>query len=485
MLIASADQMRELDRSAPNLQELMERAGAAVFERVAGARRLGVVCGTGNNGGDGFVVARLAREAGIDVRCFLIGDESGIQGPAKAALDRLRAAGLSPNSNPEGLATLQECDVVVDALLGTGAAGDLRDGVRCAVEAVNACPGIKVAVDVPSGIDCDTGKELGVSVAADETVTFGYAKPFLFQGQGVDHAGAWNVADIGLPLLHEDQAFGRLLDASWVAARLPRRKADSNKGSHGHVLVVAGSHRMRGAPTLVARAALRSGAGLVTVAGPEEVCAAVAAQLPEVLLLPLGEDPVREILEYQERVDAGVFGPGLGTESAVRDLLANVFESWSRPAVVDADALNAVAAGVRLPGAECVLTPHPGEAARLLGCTVQDVQADRFASLAKLADSTGKAVLLKGRYSLASSPGKQVLVNPTGNPGLATGGTGDTLCGIIATLLAQDVEAPSAAACAMFWHGVAADDCSRDTGAVGYSATDIAMALPAARDRLI
>lgn len=507
MWIANAEQSRTIDRRATEefgipAKVLMERAGLAVFEAVRQllpeSGRIVVFCGKGNNGGDGFVVARLARERGYVVDCLVAAEEVELSTDSAEQMRVAKMQGVDPIYASDArfarrLEAIGHFDLIVDALLGTGAKCEVKGPIKQAIQAINRSGVPAVAVDVPSGIACDTGEELGESVWALRTVTFGHPKPFLFQGIGLEHSGYWTVSDIGYPsALLREPTDSRLIDREWVASLLPERLRASHKGDNGSILIVAGSVGMRGAAILAARAALRSGAGLVTVAGVEDVCAAVSAQLPEALLLPLpscngsvGADAARDLASRQGKYDAAVFGPGLTHGAQIIEFLEKVWAEWDRPCVVDADALNAVSHGVRLPTAECVLTPHPGEMSRLLHSSVAEIQADRFRTVSHAVDHFKQCVLLKGPYSIVGEPGQPMMVNCTGNPGLASGGMGDVLAGMIATLLAQDLPPYYAASCAMYWHGLAADSLASELGSVGYLAGEVADALPRARARIV
>ncbi|HEY0867433.1 MAG TPA: NAD(P)H-hydrate dehydratase [Fimbriimonas sp.] len=508
MWIATAAQSREIDRRAIHERGipsriLMERAGNAVFEAVSEllteGGKLAILCGPGNNGGDGFVVARLAKENGYCIDCLVAADdETRLSPDAKEQLDLARAAGAMPifASEPrfQGKLDCLGCKgLIVDALLGTGARSEVRGVVKEAILAINRSGVPTVAVDVPSGIACDTGEELGESVWALRTVTFGLPKRFLFQGIGLEHSGYWSVADIGFPEdLLQEPTEAMLIDRNWVSSLLPERLRASHKGDNGAVLIVAGSLRMRGAAVLSAMGALGVGAGLVTVAGIDEVCDAVAAQVPEALLLPLpGENgriapsaaPI--VLAQMSKCEAAVFGPGMTHDAPVVEFLGRVWKEWDKPCVVDADALNAVANGLDLPGPDCILTPHPGEMARLLRTTTAEVQSDRFATVQQARDATGKCVLFKGAHTIVGSSEHPMLVNPTGNPGMASGGMGDVLSGMLATLMAQSLPDALAAGCGMFWHGYAANLCADLIGPFGYKASDVATMLPQARARMV
>jgi len=507
MWIATAAHSKAIDRRSTEefgipAKVLMERAGLAVFAAVRDllphSGRITVYCGKGNNGGDGFVVARLAREHGFDVDCLVAAEESDLTSDAAEQMHVARAQGVQPIFGSDcrwarKSEALGNRDLIVDALLGTGARCEVKGKIKEAIQAINRSGVPVVAVDMPSGILCDTGEELGESVWALRTITFGLPKPFLFEGIGLEHSGHWKVEEIGYPntLLREPTS-ARLLDREWVGSLLPERLRSSHKGENGSVLIVAGSYKMRGAALLAARAALRSGAGLVTVAGIGAVCDAVAAQIPEALLLPLpdeggvlGKEAARVLLGTRGKVHSAVFGPGMTHEPPVLEFLERVWSEWNRPCVIDADALNAVAHGLSLPACDCVLTPHPGEMSRLLHQSVAEIQSDRFRTVSNAVQRFEQCVLLKGPYSIVGEPSQPMMVNQTGNPGLASGGMGDVLSGVIATLMAQDLPSYYAASCGMYWHGAAADRCATDLGPIGFTASEVADALPKARAMIV
>lgn len=507
MWIATAEYSRALDRRTTDefgipARILMERAGLAVFDAVRellpDGGRITVLCGRGNNGGDGFVVARTALDHGFDVDCLVAGESADLAPEAGEQMRIATAQGVQPIFFSDArwhrkADTLGSRELIVDALLGTGARCEVRGSIKDAIQAINRSGVPTIAVDIPSGICCNTGEELGESVWALRTVTFGLPKPFLFQGIGLEHSGYWTVSEIGIPhSLLQEATTARLVDGEWVSNLLPERLRASHKGENGSVLIVAGSRKMRGAAILAARAALRSGAGLVTVASVNEVCTAVSAHLPEVLVIPLpdtngvlNEEAAKILIETRGKYHSAVFGPGLTHEAPVLDFLSTLWRTWSRPCVIDADALNAVSAGIPLPHAECVLTPHPGEMSRLLHCSIAEIQADRFRTVAQAVREFSQCIVLKGPYSIAGEPGQPMLVNCTGNPGLASGGMGDILSGVIGTLLGQDLPGYYAASCGIFWHGAAGDVCARDIGTIGYLASEVADALPKARANIV
>ncbi len=517
--LATAEEMRRADRRAterygvPSLV-LMENAGrgaADALERVLGAvrgRRVAVVCGKGNNGGDGFVVARHLLGRGARIFAWLVGRVGEVRGDARVNLDALQRAGEAVAEAPEAAGPafermaeeLRAADIVVDALLGTGARGPATGPVAAAIEAINASGSADrpvCALDLPSGLPSDGEVPAGPVVRAVLTVTFGLPKLGLFLPAGVAHAGRIEIADLGVPRawLAEGIPTG-LLEVADATAALPVRPHDAHKGRYGHLLVVAGSVGKTGAAVLACLGALRSGTGLVTCATPGSQQPVVAAQLSEAMTEPLPETAARTIsakavervVELLARMDAVALGPGIGldpeTQAAVRTLVRDV----ERPMVVDADALTALAgrAGLcRDAPAPRLLTPHPGEAARLLGCGIADVQADRIGSARRLAAESGAVVALKGARTVVAAPDGEVALNPTGNPGMATGGTGDVLTGIVGGLLAQGVAPIDALRAAVYLHGLAGDIAAETRGQAGLVAGDVAGSLPAAIRRVL
>lgn len=505
MWIGTAAQCREIDRVAieelgVSGDELMERAGQAVVEAVKELKPEGtilVACGPGNNGGDGLVVARLLKQEGHEVIVFVASAENRLSESSRAMAAKAKFAGVELVfygskrwSKLEEAA--EDADVVVDALLGTGQIGEPTGPVRETVVALHDTFATVVAVDVPTGIVTDTGDAPGAFIDADMTVSFGIAKPCFFQGIGAEAVGDWSVVDIGHPEEAQTEPTGMAtVDEPAVLAALGDRSISTHKGENGHVLIVAGSYAMRGAACLVAMGALRAGAGLVTVASTVDVCDAVAACVPEAMTLPvedddgvLSPDAAERLLDLQDRMTCAVFGPGLSTHESVRALLAKVWDEWVLPCVLDADALNAISLGLELPEAPCVLTPHPGEMARLLGMSSEKVQADRFSAVIAGAEKYSRPVLLKGAYSVACDTDGHLLVNVTGNPGMASGGVGDVLAGVVAGLMAQGHPPVQAAAVGAYLHGAAGDLCAETMGPVGFLASDIASNLPAARAKL-
>jgi NAD(P)H-hydrate epimerase len=455
---------------------------------------VGLVCGPGNNGGDGFVVARHLANAGIPVRVYLAAPAVRARGDAARNLAVVRAMGLEllDASRPATLARLRRSlagdAVVVDGLFGTGLDREVAGHPRRLLEAMNAAPGLKVALDIPSGLDADTGRPLGTCFRADHTVTFGGLKVGLALQPGLELAGEVDLVDIGAPagLAAEIGWAAELLDEAQVAALLPPRPRAGHKGTFGHLLLVAGSRGKSGAAVLAAQAAVRSGAGLVTLATHRNVRDAVEARVRETMVEELLPDGRRWDALARGKTAAAV-GPGCGTGEAEAEALRRIVAHARLPLVVDADALTAVAGRpdlVRRAAGPRVLTPHPGELARMLGSSTEAVQADRLGVALRTAREWNAVVVLKGARSVIATPDGRACVNPTGNPGMASGGAGDVLTGIVGGLLAQRVE-PSAAACAGVWvHGAAGDRAAGDSDGRGMAARDLVAELPGVLRRL-
>jgi NAD(P)H-hydrate epimerase len=486
--VLTAAQMREADRrtiegGVPGAT-LMDQAGAAVArvvrERYPAPRRIAVLCGKGNNGGDGFAAARHLRDRQPEV--FLVGRREDVMGDAGLHLERMEAAGLALVEVPdeaawrEARAQVGHAGLVIDALFGTG----LREGARGLVgrvieEVARWVTAPIVAVDIASGLSSDAGEVPGPALRADVTVTFAAPKHGHVLPPACDRTGELIVADIGIAV--EPTSLG-LIQPSDAARAYPPRRPDAHKGDFGHVLAVAGSAGKSGAAVLCGTAALRAGAGLVTVATPAEVQPVVAAARAELMTEPLPADRLARSLEIASRADAVVLGPGLGPGAA--SLARGLAEGVAGPLVIDADGLNALvpAAAHAWRGARpTVLTPHPGEMGRLLGRTTAEVQADRLAAARALAEATGAVVVLKGQRTVVARPDGFAAVNPTGNPGLAKGGTGDVLAGIVGALLARGCDAWTAAVAAVFVHGRAGDLAAARTGVEALLAGDVVDAL--------
>lgn len=484
---------------------LMERAGAlaaeVLRERFPMELRRGVVvvAGKGNNGGDALVIARYLRRWRVPVLVFLAAPEACLQGDARTNLLRWkRMRGPVREMTPGSLIALAEATagagVLVDGLFGTGLRGEIDEPSRAIIEILNSAPAPILAVDVPSGLDADRGVPLGAVVQATVTATFGFPKVGLLLHPGAELAGEVVLADIGIDAdaVARVMPRARLLTPDAVAASLPPRASDSHKGSYGHVLIAAGALGKSGAAALCGRAALRAGAGLVTLASPAPALVGQLVATPELMTQPLADDDgawtfgsegLARFLAALEGKDSVVLGPGIGVTPATRALTRWLVESSPVPLVIDADGLNCLAGDLSCLDRKrgpIVLTPHPGEMARLAGRSTAEVQADRLFAARELAERHGVVVVLKGSRTVIASPNGLVAINPTGNPGMASGGMGDALAGIIGALLAQGLEPTEAAETGVFWHGAAGDDVARRQGEAGLLASDVIEALPPA-----
>jgi NAD(P)H-hydrate epimerase len=479
--LPDAELMRATDRWAieeqgvPSL-DLMERAGeglARLAASVAGGGPVVVVCGKGNNGGDGLVVGRILRAQGLDVRVLLLDPE--LKGDAAANLERVGEWSDFEPSRLDGAA------VVVDAVLGTGFEGEPREPALGAIEAMNACEAPVVAADVPSGVNASTGEVVGAAVRVAATATFHSAKPGLWIEPGKTHAGEVHVVDIGIPRGAPGGAEVGLIREA-VLEEIPRRERGSTKFDSGHVLVCGGSPGLTGAPSLAADAAMRAGAGYVTACVPTSLSQIFETRLLEVMTAPLEVD---EVLERAERGGAMVVGPGMGRLDDAQELARELARRAELPLVLDADGLNAHAerlADLRERSGPTVLTPHEGELGRLLGVESATIKARRLHHAREAAQASGATVVLKGDDTLIAEPGGRVAVNPGATAALATAGTGDVLSGVLGAILAKGVEPFTAACAAVHLHARAGIRAAKRVGPEGVIASDVIAALPGARE---
>jgi len=475
---------RELDRitieefSIPGI-ELMNRAGAAVFDEICGrwpeARRIVVVCGGGNNGGDGYVVARLAREKGFQVELFALVEPHELKGDAAKAWRAFESAGMSVSEFSS--ARLQQADVIVDAIFGTGLDREVEGRWAEAIAAINGSGVPVVAVDIPSGIHADSGCVLGVAVQAEATVSFIGLNRGLFTAQAVDYCGVIQFDDLGVrPEVYQQvPPSAERIDWPSIGQELRPRAASSHKGDFGHTLLIGGNLGMAGAIRLAGEATARTGSGLTSVATLLDHVVAMAAARPEVMWHGVQDKSELEPLLAKATVLA--IGPGLGQDYWANEMLATVLAS-ELPAVVDADALNLLP-GLAPERDNWIITPHPGEAARLLECSTADVLQDRFAAALQLAQRYNAITVLKGAGSLVATPDGQLSLCTDGNPGMASGGMGDVLTGIIAGLVAQRLTLRQAARLGVALHAYVADKLAIN-GSRGYLAGDVVNALRSA-----
>ncbi len=459
------------DQGLPGL-DLMRRAGQGAFVQLQrhwpDVRRVAVISGVGNNGGDGFVVARLAKLAGLEVDLYVVGDSAGIKNDALATRAEARASGVIERSLPNAL---HDADVVVDALFGSGL-NRVVDGIQAeAIDLMNSANAARMALDIPSGLHADSGAILGCAVDADITISFITCKQGLLSGAAPDCVGELVVDDLGVPPSCFDVApvSARLLDYDGVRDHLRCRPRTSHKGDFGHVLVVGGAPGFAGAARLSAEAAARCGAGLVSVATHPSQAGAITTTRPEVMSHAIADATALRAL--MSRASVLAIGPGLGQSTWARDLFACA-RSSALTQICDADGLNLLAAD---PDAceHRILTPHPGEAARLLQTSTREINADRFASVRQLSERYGGIALLKGAGTLLHAQGEVPVIVGGGNPGMATGGMGDVLTGLIAGLVAQHIPPLEAAVMGAAIHARAGDDAADEGGERGMLAMDL------------
>ncbi|MBI5167509.1 MAG: NAD(P)H-hydrate dehydratase [candidate division NC10 bacterium] len=510
MKVVTAQEMKEIDRRAaseygiPSLL-LMENAGLQVLlemERRFGSLRtpkVSLFCGKGNNGGDGFVLARHLINKGVTAQVYLLTKREEVKGDARTNLEILKRMGapLVEITSTADLGRHREeanrSNLIVDAILGTGVEGPVKGLLAEAINMINALGKPVVAVDIPSGLSADSGQVSGPCVRATLTVTLALPKRSLFLYPASRYAGEVRVVDIGIPrpLLSDSRLLVNLLEGGELAGAFPQREPDSHKGDFGHVLILAGSVGKTGAAALAATAALRVGAGLVTLALPESLNDAMEAKLDEVMTEPLPETESRSVsfkaLERVLRLIEGkavlALGPGLSTHPNTVKLVQELVGQVRIPMVIDADGINALCShlealkGLAVP---LVLTPHPGEFSRLLSINKEEIVANRIEIAQKVAIGFGLHLVLKGAGTIVAHPDGQVYINPTGNPGMATAGTGDVLTGALAGLIAQGLPIEVALRLGVYLHGLAGDIAAREVGEEAMIAGDILASLPAA-----
>ena len=490
----NAEQMRAVDawaieaRGVPSL-ELMETAGSAVAEaaaKTATSARAAVVCGKGNNGGDGLVAARALAEMGYEVEALLLWPPEDLSGDAKTNLERFPAARHA--SGDELAQALSGTSVIVDAIFGTGFSGEPRDPAAAAIEAINAAEAPVVAADIPSGVDASSGEVGGAAVQAELTVSFHAAKLGHWIAPGKRHSGRLRVVPIGIPEGAPAEAEAGLIDPP-VLALLPRRGAESTKFSSGQVVIVGASRGLTGAVCLSAGAAIRSGAGYATVAVPADLEQVFEVKLTEVMSVGCASREGRlrraaseQVLGVTEGAAAVVLGPGIGREDGTRDLVRELAQRIKAPLVIDADGLNAHAGRIKMlhdRGHPTVLTPHEGELARLLEVDSERIKAKRLSSALEAARVSGAIVVLKGDDTIVTD-GDRIAVNRGGAPALATAGTGDVLSGMTGAILARGVEPFAAACAAVLAHTRAGQVAAERLGAAeSVIAGDVVEAIPA------
>lgn len=484
----TAEQTRSLDAEAINSHgipgfKLMKRAGRAALETVmqtwphiGRGGSLQIFCGSGNNGGDGYVIGALARQRYIPVRLVSLCPPERLTGDARKAWEWFRE--LGGHCEPWSRNIALTGDVIIDAMLGTGLGGEVRGDFVDAIAQINQSGKPVLAVDIPSGLSADTGIELGCAVKADITVTFIGMKQGLFTASGPRFCGDIRFASLNVPeaVYNTTKPAACIVERSVMVALVKPRPRDAHKGDYGHLLVVGGDYGMGGAVIMAAETALRCGTGRVTLASRPEHAMASLVRRPEVMVRGVSSaDELEPLLKDKTAV---AIGPGLGKDEWGQSLLWKVLES-DLPVLMDADALNIIAATLAgdnpeqfTPRENCVITPHPGEASRLLSCSIPDIAADRFAVAKQLQKLCGGVAILKGAGTLIASSDETWLCR-AGNPGMAIAGMGDVLTGVAGALLAQGYNATDVAKLSVWLHGTAGDDCANTDGEIGIAATDL------------
>ncbi|MCK5125980.1 MAG: NAD(P)H-hydrate dehydratase [candidate division Zixibacteria bacterium] len=512
MKLVSAEEMRAIDNRAineykiPSL-DLMENAGRGIFNYTNEFvlpqfhdPAIAVICGRGNNGGDGFVIGRYLYENGYNASFILAGTDEKLSDDCRVNYDKVTQAGheVILLSSEDNIPDLSEYDVIIDAIFGTGFAGVPRGITATVIDAVNTAERFVIAVDAPSGLDVSTGLAEDVVVEADVTTTLALPKPGLYVSPGREYSGTVTVIPIGIPneVIASFDLRANLVTGEQVALALPTSKPDGHKGDFGKVIILAGSPGLTGAACLSGLAAARSGAGLVTVGVPRSLNAIIESKLTEVMSIPLPDVGKKSVLalrgkgEIKKHIaerDAVAIGPGLGRHHETCELIRRLISDIDIPIVIDADGLYPLG-GDDSPllknHAPMVLTPHPGEFARLTGETTDEIQINNFDMVAGYAQKFDSVIVLKGSPTIIASPDGEIFVTPTGNFGMATGGSGDVLTGIIVALLGQQLSPVEAAVCGVFMHGLTGDIAIGDINPRSLIAGDLIDYLSAAFDAL-
>jgi hydroxyethylthiazole kinase-like uncharacterized protein yjeF len=509
MKVATAEEMQELDRKAIETYRipgivLMENAGRGAAEVISNffpeihKKKVAIIAGKGNNGGDGFVIARYLLNQGIYVRVYLLTDPKGLRGDAEtnfSIFHRIKGEVVSVPSSKDYIKVkrdLEKFDILVDGIFGTGLDAEVRGYYREVIDHLNTLQRPIVAIDIPSGLDADTGKPLGTAIRASLTITFGLPKIGHLIPPGLDYVGKVKVIDIGIPkrLVEEEKIPTYLLEKEEIQRWLSiPRNPDTHKGDYGHLLVIAGSVGKTGAAVMACQAALRMGAGLVTLAIPKSLNAILEMKLTEVMTEPLPETPKQTlslrafsaIVRLCENKRAVIIGPGLGTLKETQSLILKLIRTLDLPIILDADGLTALATQPKtlpIKNRSLMLTPHPGEMARLIRSQVKDVLEDRVGLSRNFSQSQHIHLILKGHPTLISTPKGEVYINPTGNPGMASGGTGDVLTGMIGGLVCQGFDILPSLQIAVYLHGMAGDEGAQEMGEKSLIATDIIEKIP-------
>jgi hydroxyethylthiazole kinase-like uncharacterized protein yjeF len=507
MKVATSEQMRNIDREAVELYGmpsivLMENAGIAVSRHIANSISDGgkvcIICGKGNNGGDGFTAARHLFKKNVKIVVYLAGDEDRLKGDALINYNIIKKMGLnikhiiSDDDILNLIDDLRDSNIVVDALLGTGLRGNVSGIYARIIDIINEHGQNVMSVDMPSGIDSDTGAILGKGVMADSTITLALPKAGLYIYPGAEYAGKVFIEDISIPesLIEKQNLHINILSASSIMKMFKKRSPDSNKGTYGRAFIAAGSKDMAGAAVMCIKSALRCGTGIVEAGVPKCIQDTVAPMAMEAIIRGIDEEEghmancsIESMLKYINSSTGYAIGPGLTAKRDMTELLKAIISRAEVPGVIDADGLNILAQDIKMlynAKSAIIVTPHPGEAARLLGRTVKEIQSDRIGWAKRLSEGYGVVAVLKGANTIISSPDGEVFINTTGNPGMAKGGAGDILTGMIVSFLAQGFSPIDAAKCGVYLHGLSGDMASERLGEYGMKAGDIIDFIPAA-----
>ncbi|MCD4718863.1 MAG: NAD(P)H-hydrate dehydratase [Desulfobacula sp.] len=513
MFLVTANQIQDMDKQTiesfgiPGLV-LMENAGRGAVDfllkkfKDIETKRIAVIAGRGNNGGDGFVIARYLMEKGMVVNTFLLSSKEKIKGDAKVNMDL--AQKLCDRSQTCSIIEIPDADtfknqknrilhhdLFIDAILGTGLNSDVRGFFKDAIELINSSQQPVFSVDIPSGLHSDTGQPLGIAVKANATATFAFAKAGQLLYPGNSYTGDLKVIDIGIPnfIAREKEIKLSLIEKKGIAACFKPRNFQSHKGSYGHLLVIAGSIGKTGAASLCANAAMRCGTGLVTLGIAKSLNKNIEPQVIEPMTHPLPEkekgilsdncfDEIQTLLKGKQAL---ALGPGLGIRKSTKKLVHKLIEKSDVPLIIDADAINCIAENVNIlkkKKVPAILTPHPGEMARLCDMTTLDIQADRISIASQFAKAHDVILVLKGARTVVSLTDGRSFICPTGNPGMASGGMGDVLTGMISGFCAQGFSPENASLAGVYIHGLCADILSKDIGAFGFVATDMIQMIP-------
>ena len=515
MILVTANEMQQMDRQTIEsfgipARVLMENAGRGAtrffFEQFSDLKnkRIGVIAGRGNNGGDGFVIARYLAQSGVAVQVYLLAGRNRVRGDAAANLKLLKPLEIPVIEIPDEKSfsahrsNLADLDVWIDAILGTGLKSDVKGYFQSVIDFINALNKPVFAVDIPSGLNSDTGQPCGTCIRAHATATFGFAKPGHMTYPGAAYTGVLEIVDIGIPP-YIVAAVGPkqfLLTADLIKSYMTPRTEAAHKGTTGHLLVIAGSPGKTGAAAMTSIAALRAGAGLVTLGIGQSLNAVVEAQMLEAMTVPLpegrngalGESAFDAIQELMPGKRCLAIGTGLGQASETKRLVRKIIEESQIPVVVDADGINNLAGQLQIlkkARVPIILTPHPGEMARLLDVDTNKIQQERINNARSFAVDFNAHVVLKGARTVIAHPDGRIFINTTGNAGMASGGMGDVLTGIIAGKIVQGFSPESAAHAGVYLHGAAADSLAQSIGPYGYLAGEVMSALPGEIKKLV